>query len=87
MMRALPQVTHLGQPTSGAFSQILEKELPNGWTIGLSNYIAADHNGNVWEGRGVRPEISVPVVSKAGVFSRHIRAVERVRRIALERVN
>lgn len=37
MMRGLPQVTILGTPTQGALSDIYEKELPNGWTLGLSN--------------------------------------------------
>lgn len=37
MMKGLPQVTILGTPTQGALSDIYEKELPNGWTLGLSN--------------------------------------------------
>ena len=31
-MRALPNVVHVGGTTRGAFSDMIEKPLPNGWT-------------------------------------------------------
>ena len=34
-MRALPNVIHVGETTRGAFSDMIEKPLPNGWTLSL----------------------------------------------------
>ena len=58
-MMALPNVTRIGTPTYGILSDSLEKQLPNGWSLGLSNevYVAAD--GNLYEGRGIPPNIEV----------------------------
>jgi C-terminal processing protease CtpA/Prc len=58
-MMALPNVTRVGTPTYGILSDSLEKQLPNGWSLGLSNevYVAAD--GNLYEGRGIPPNIEV----------------------------
>jgi len=55
-LRALPNTTHVGEPTRGALSDVLEKELPNGWEIELSNEVYADSAGSLWEGRGIRPK-------------------------------
>src|SRR5438874_3159921 len=35
-MRALPNVVHLGETTRGAFSDQVDKPLPNGWLLVLS---------------------------------------------------
>jgi C-terminal processing protease CtpA/Prc len=58
-MRELPQVTVLGEPTSGGLSDVLGFTLPNGWGLGLSNqtYIAAD--GNLYEAIGIPPDVPV----------------------------
>lgn len=47
-MRALPNVTHVGEPTRGAFSDVLDRELPNGWQLSLSNEVYEDPHGRVW---------------------------------------
>ena len=65
LMRSLPQVTHIGEPTNGALSDVLEKELPNGWEFTLSNEIYQDTNGQAFEAVGIPPAVSVPVLSKA----------------------
>ena len=56
-MRELPQVTVMGEATGGGLSDILGITLANGWLFGLSNqeYRAAD--GEVYEGRGVPPDV------------------------------
>lgn len=54
-LRALPNVTHVGQPTNGSFSDVLNKTLPNGWAVSLSNEIYRDPAGTIWEGRGSDP--------------------------------
>lgn len=56
MMRSLPEVTHVGEPTLGGFSDVLAKPLPNGWSLELSNEVYLDRNGKLWEGMGVTPQ-------------------------------
>jgi carboxyl-terminal processing protease len=58
-MMALPNVTRVGTPTYGVLSDSLEKQLPNGWSIGLSNEVYVAVDGNLYEGRGIPPNIVV----------------------------
>ncbi len=60
-MHRLPQVTLIGERTAGILSDILEKPLPNGWFVGLSNEVYLDAQGVSFEGVGLTPEIEVPV--------------------------
>ena len=60
-LRALPNVTHVGESTNGALSDQLEKELPNGWIISLSSEIYTGHHGVEWESVGIEPDILMPV--------------------------
>lgn len=59
MMRELPNVTLIGEPTSGEFSDIFSGILPNSWDFGLSNerYTATD--GAVYEKVGIPPQQEV----------------------------
>lgn len=50
---AYPKIKRFGSPTNGIFSEILWKNLPNGWEFSLSNEIYSDPNGNVYEISGV----------------------------------
>ncbi|MEL7198673.1 MAG: S41 family peptidase [Pseudomonadota bacterium] len=77
-LRALPNVTHVGQPTRGALSDVLEKELPNGWEITLSNEIYADAEGELWEGRGIAPEMPMTVFGTDNLIASHSRAVKNL---------
>lgn len=76
--RALPNVTHVGQATQGALSDVLEKTLPNGWKIELSNEVYRDQNGILWEGRGIPPEFSINIFSETNLVSRHPTAVREL---------
>ncbi|GAB5534979.1 MAG: S41 family peptidase [Rubricoccaceae bacterium] len=60
-MRALPNVTHVGEPTTGSLSGALVRPLPNGWVLELSNEVFLDTNGELWEGRGIPPHVPMPV--------------------------
>ncbi len=60
-MRAIPQVTHLGETTNGALSDVLSKPLPNGWQVELSNEVYLDHQGRRFEAIGIPPELEAPV--------------------------
>lgn len=65
LMRCLPNVTHIGERTSGSLSDSLDLVLPNGWDLSLSNEIYLDHRGEWWEFRGITPEIQIPHFQRA----------------------
>ena len=77
-MRALPNVTHLGQATRGALSNILSKPLPNGWSVNLSNEIYLDAQRKRWEGTGIPPQVPVEIFSAEDVTVGHVEAVQAI---------
>jgi len=58
-MKVLPQVTFIGDTTSGAFSNQINRELPNGWGYSLSIGQWLDANGVSYEGKGLVPNILI----------------------------
>lgn len=62
-MRSLSQVSIIGQRSAGAFSDILGKELANGWNLGLSNEVFFDSQGINYEGEGIPVDVSVNAFS------------------------
>lgn len=48
-----PNITRIGSKTAGIFSELLWKELPNGWGFSLSNEIYTDGKGKSYEGVGI----------------------------------
>lgn len=74
-MRALPRVTHRGEATRGALSDVLEKDLVNGWTVTLSNEVYLDAEDVLWEGRGVPPADPIDVFVPATVAESRLRAI------------
>jgi hypothetical protein len=64
-LRALPDVTLLGQPTAGMLSDNLHKPLPNGWAVSLSNEIYTSHDGFAFEGTGVPPDVPAVAMDAA----------------------
>lgn len=77
-LRALDNVTHVGERTRGAFSTVLTKYLPNGWEISLSNEVYTDPQGETWEGRGIDPAVHMPVFDAENPFNGHVEAVRGV---------
>jgi carboxyl-terminal processing protease len=77
-MKSLPNVVHVGATTRGAFSDILDKTLPNGWEVGLSNMYYWDKNGHSWEGKGLTPDQEFPVFSRGNVINSHLEATEHL---------
>lgn len=59
-MSQLPNVTLIGEATQGAFSDVMEWQLPNGFEIGLSSEAYLTPNGDWLEGSGVPVDIEVP---------------------------
>lgn len=74
-MRALPNVTHAGDITRGAFSDVLDKTLPNGWELGLSNEVYFDHKGKNWEGVGIEPSTYFPIFAGEDINDSHSAAL------------
>ena len=60
-MRALPNVRQAGETTRGALSDQLQKPLPNGWRFALPAETHRDAAGQVVEGRGIVPQVPMPV--------------------------
>ncbi|MCP3102669.1 S41 family peptidase [Myxococcus sp. K15C18031901] len=58
-MSGLPQVTIVGDRTMGAQSDILTRQMPNGWTFWLSPEIYQAPDGEVYERIGVPPDVEV----------------------------
>ena len=67
-MRALPNVTTVGEATLGILSDNLLKCLPNGWEVSLSNEIYTAADGNVYEVVGVPPDFSEPVFGGGSIL-------------------
>lgn len=70
-MRALPNVTHLGTTTRGAFSDVLAKPLPNGWRMEL--YL--DPKGTSYEARGLPPTQPLDVFPESNLDGGHTKAM------------
>lgn len=85
-LRALPNVTHVGEATRGALSDVLTKYLPNGWEITLSNEIYADHKSILWEGKGIEPEITIDVFNPDNPLEGHLQAVQELTRIISQQI-
>ena len=58
-MKALPQATFIGDTTAGAFSNQINRELPNGWAYSLSIGQWLDADGISYEGVGLVPDFVV----------------------------
>jgi hypothetical protein len=56
---SMDNITRVGSNTEGIFSDVLDKELPNGWEIDLSNELYEDMNGTNYEGIGIAPDIEM----------------------------
>ena len=75
-MNELPHVTQVGDFTSGAFSDNIARELPNGWFsfMSIGDYRAAD--GLSYEGIGVNPDV-VLVNTKEEIISGQDKCLEK----------
>lgn len=58
-MRVLPQVTFMGDTTAGAFSNQINREMPNGWGYSLSIGQWTDADGVSFEGVGLPPDVLI----------------------------
>jgi carboxyl-terminal processing protease len=74
-MRALPNVIHIGETTRGAFSDTINKPLPNGWTLVLPGETYRDPQGQSYEARGLPPQRRFEVFPPDDLFNGHARRV------------
>lgn len=58
-MKVLPNVTIIGDTTGGGTGSPIFRELPNGWTYRLSTAYATDAEGNIVDGKGITPDITI----------------------------
>lgn len=56
-----PTPRRVGTATQGVFSDTQSRVLPNGWTVGLGNESYTAPDGRDHEGRGVPPDVEVPM--------------------------
>lgn len=64
VMTELPQVTIVGEPTNGIFSNMLEKKLPNGWKYTLSFQVYYSADMICYEGKGI--PVDIPMKNMRG---------------------
>ncbi|MEZ5471561.1 MAG: S41 family peptidase [Marinicella sp.] len=74
-MKNLPQVTQVGEITRGAFSDVLDKTLPNGWSVGISNEVYQDLDGLSWEAKGLLPAWHFPIFAGRDIHQSHVNAL------------
>ncbi|NLW89880.1 MAG: S41 family peptidase [Clostridiaceae bacterium] len=55
------RVTVVGEKTAGFYSDALERSLPGGYTYSLSNERYLSHTGEILEGKGIEPDVRIPV--------------------------
>ena len=67
LMQREPHITRIGAATQGAFSDILGRMLPNGWSFGLSNELYRTPSGRSFEGAGVPVDIEVQMFNPGDV--------------------
>lgn len=60
-LRDFPQVTTMGEATSGGLSDILGVKLPNGWDLGLSNQTYRTMDGALYEAVGIPPDVTFDI--------------------------
>ncbi|WP_046745518.1 S41 family peptidase [Kordia zhangzhouensis] len=69
---AMPTVKRIGSATSGATSTSLEKKLPNGWIVALSNEVYMDTHGNSYENKGIPVTYELNYLKDRQAFFRSI---------------
>ena len=79
-MKLLPHVRVAGEPTRGAFSEVMTKTLPNGWELDLSNEHYLDSDMISWEGKGILPDISLQIFNPENIFQGHVDAIRLIAR-------
>jgi carboxyl-terminal processing protease len=75
-MRVLPNVIQVGGTTRGALSDMIEKPLPNGWSLALAAEIYRDPQGEWYEVRGIPPKVQFEVFPPNDLIGGYTRRVQ-----------
>ena len=67
LMGRTPPVTRVGENTQGVFSDVLSRQLPNGWRFGLPNEVFRTPQRTTFDGTGIPPDVVVPVFADEDV--------------------
>jgi len=74
-MRTLPQVTVIGDATSGVFADVYSDKLPNGWKFRCPYNLIEDNTGFCWEGIGIPADIR-QTLTKKDIDDGHEKVIE-----------
>ncbi|MCL7943731.1 S41 family peptidase [Marinobacter sp. ATCH36] len=77
-----PHLTLIGEPTLGILSDTLERHLPNGWHMTLSNEVYRAFDGETYEDVGIPPHIRLPFLGRVGRESGRDPMLDRVLKLA-----
>ena len=71
-----PHITRVGENTQGVFSDVQQRQLPNGWSFGLPNERFVT-DGKSYDGPGIPPNIEIPVFPKADLDNNRDGVIEK----------
>ena len=66
-------MTRIGESTQGILSDMMQRHLPNGWKINLSNELYEAADGVLYEDCGIPPHVEIPFLD-VPTKTRHIAA-------------
>lgn len=76
-LRAFPHITQVGEPTRGCLSSFLNKWMPGGFHLTLSNEIWSGPDGHVYEGAGIAPDVRFDVLSTQNILHSYPAALKK----------
>jgi len=85
-LSAIPNAIRIGSNTTGIFSDILDKKLPNGWEYGLSNEIYESSKGESYEVIGIEPHYKIKYPKKGYWFYKEFYDNKTDKDAAIEKV-
>jgi hypothetical protein len=74
-MHVLPNISTVGEITSGCFGAYYTENLLNGWNIGMPWFYETDQNDHCWVGTGIPPDLRL-INSKEDIASGRDRVIE-----------
>jgi hypothetical protein len=77
LMGRRPAIARVGESTQGVFSDVLSRDLPNGWHFGLPNELFLTSDGKSFDGPGIPPTIAVPAFTKEDLAAGRDPGLER----------
>lgn len=59
-----PRLQRIGEATQGILSDVMERHLPNGWRLTLSNELYSAADGTIYEDSGISPHIPIDYLTR-----------------------